>query len=58
MIGLGVLLNIQVMLSVMHLFVSSVFVLVNIPLTCAMCIPELCIMLTFFRYSGRFLLTY
>ena len=58
MIGLGVLLSIQVMLSVMRLFVSSVFVLVDIPMTCAMCIPELCIMLTFFRYSGRFLLTY
>ena len=58
MIGLGVLLNIQVMLSVMRLFVCSVFVLVDIPMTCSMCIPELCIMLTFFRYSGRFLLTY
>ena len=33
---------------------------VDIPMTFVpyACAPELCIMLTFFRYSGRFLLTY
>ena len=62
MIGLGLLLNTQAMLSVMLLFASSVFILSMWIFPCLLVpyarAPELGIMLIFCRYSGRFLLTY